>query len=93
VHFARPVMTTGLCLGAQTFGPVLLLLLFAVPLRKGSIIIFLVRVKRAPNSSHVMVHDNALSYFKCHSFIASRALPFLFLSRQSLSKAFVTREM
>jgi hypothetical protein len=38
------------------------------PLWKGSVITFLVRVKLAPNSSPVMTHDNALSYFKCHSF-------------------------
>jgi hypothetical protein len=44
------------------------------------------------NSSYVMTHNNALSYFKRHFFIAStRVDQFLFLSRHSLSEVFLTR--
>lgn len=87
--FMLTVMTEGLCMSEQALAMSFLLLphLPPMPLWKGSVITFLVRVKLAPNSSHVMTHDNALSYFTCHSFIPpTRAVQFVSFSSKPVRK-------
>jgi hypothetical protein len=83
------VMTEGLCMSEQALAMSFLLLphLHPMPLWKGSVITFLVQVKLAPNSSHVMTHDNALSYFTCHSFIPpTRVVQFVSFSSKPVRK-------
>jgi hypothetical protein len=87
--FRLTVMTEGLCMREQALAMSFLLLphLPPMPLWTGSVITFLVRVKLAPNSSHVMTHDNALSYFTCHSFTApTRVVQFVSFSSKSVRK-------
>jgi hypothetical protein len=87
--FTMTVMTEGLCMSEQALAMSFLLLhhLPPMPLWKDSVITFLVRVQLAPNSRHVMTHDNGLSYFTCHSSTASTSVvQFLSFSSKSVKK-------